>query len=200
MLHVLIYTVKVTLLRITPDAEKLIAEGARVCYASTPKTPDADRKLLKNLREWGHLSMFEHACATFMVEGVSRACTHQLVRHRIASYSQQSQRYVNEQGFEYVTPKTVGDNPEAKKRYDDAIEAVRKAYQELIGIGIPKEDARFLLPNACATKIAVTMNFRELRHFIKLRGAKDAQWEIRELALEMLRILKEKAPNAFDDL
>lgn len=191
---------KVTLLRITPDPDDLIAAGARVCYASQPKSPDANRKLINNLRAWGHMSPFEHASATFMVEGVSRACTHQLVRHRIASYSQQSQRYVNEKGFEYVTPETVSKDTKTKKRYDDAIETVRKAYQELIEIGVPKEDARFLLPNACATKIAVTMNFRELRHFIKVRGAKDAQWEIRQLAQKMLEILKEKAPNAFDDL
>jgi thymidylate synthase (FAD) len=190
----------VTLLRITDEPDGLIAASARVCYASEPKTADANVKLIRNLREWGHMSPFEHASATFMVEGVSRACTHQLVRHRVASYSQQSQRYVNEKGFEYVSPKTVEADPKAKKRYDETVETIRKAYQELIELGVPKEDARFLLPNACATKIAVTMNFRELRHFIKLRGSKEAQWEIRELAQEMLRILKEKAPNAFDDM
>ena len=191
---------KVTLLRVTEDPEGLVASSARICYASEPKTLEANVKLLRNLRSWGHLSMFEHACATFLVEGVSRACTHQLVRHRIASYSQQSQRYVNEEGFEYVTPPTVTERPGAKKAFDEAVEASRVAYKRLIEAGIPKEDARFLLPNATATKIVVTMNFRELRHFIKLRGAKDAQWEIRQLAMEMLRLLKEMAPNAFDDL
>ncbi|MFH0861794.1 MAG: FAD-dependent thymidylate synthase [Candidatus Altiarchaeota archaeon] len=191
---------KVTLLRITQDPEELIASSARICYASEPKAQDADKKLIRNLRDWGHFSAFEHSSATFQVEGVSRACTHQLVRHRIASYNQQSQRYVNEKGFEYVTPATVEKDPKAKKKYDQTVEAVRKAYEELIALGIPKEDARFLLPNACATKIVLTMNFRELRHFIKLRGAKDAQWEIRQLAHEMLAILKEKAPNVFDDL
>ena len=88
----------------------------------------------------------------------------------------------------------------AKERFDEAVEYARKSYKELIDLGVPKEDARFLLPNACATKILVTMNFRELRHFIQLRGAKDAQWEIRHLAAEMLRLLKEKAPNIFDDI
>jgi thymidylate synthase (FAD) len=192
--------VKVSLLRITPDPEELIASSGRVCYASEPKAPDANVKLIRNLRSWGHLSMFEHASATFLIDGVSRACTHQLVRHRIASFSQQSQRYVNEQGFEYVTPQTVKDNPQSKRRFDEAVEFARKSYKELIGMGVPKEDARFLLPNACTTKIVVTMNFRELRHFITMRTEKGAQWEIRELALEILKLMKEKAPNVFDDL
>ena len=192
--------VKVTLLRITPDPEELIASSARICYASEPKTEGANSKLVKNLRNWGHLSTFEHAYATFLIEGVSRACTHQLVRHRLASYSQQSQRYVNEEGFDYVVPHTVEKDAEAKKKYDDAVESARKAYKDLIDSGVPKEDARFLLPNAASTKIVVSMNFRELRHFIQIRSAKGAQWEIRELANEILMILKEKAPNAFDDL
>jgi len=192
--------VKVALLRMSPDPEELIAASARICYASEPKTKDADVKLLRNLRDWGHMSTFEHASATFLIEGVSRACTHQLVRHRIASYSQQSQRYVNAEGFEYVTPPTVSADPKTLKRFDAAVEGARKAYKELVKLGVPKEDARFLLPNACATKIIVTMNFRELRHFVRLRTAKGAQWEISALAREMLRILKEKAPNAFDDI
>ncbi len=192
--------VKVTLLRMSSDPEELIAASARICYASEPKTKEANVKLLRNLREWGHMSTFEHASATFLIEGVSRACTHQLVRHRIASYSQQSQRYVNEEGFEYVTPPTVSQDPKAKKRFDAAVDEARKAYMELVKSGVPKEDARFLLPNACATKIIVTMNFRELRHFVRLRTAKGAQWEISALAKEMLGVLKEKAPNAFDDI
>jgi thymidylate synthase (FAD) len=192
--------VEVTLLRITEDPEGLIASSARICYASEPKIEGADEKLIRNLRSWGHLSTFEHASATFLIEGVSRVCTHQLVRHRLASYSQQSQRYVNEGGFEYVTPPSVEDKPELKAKFDEAVENARKSYKDLIESGVPKEDARFLLPNAVAAKIVVTMNFRELRHFIQLRTAKGAQWEIRALAKQMLKILKEKAPNAFDDL
>jgi len=191
---------KVTLLAITPAPEDIIAKSARVCYASEPKTDGANSKLLRNLRDWGHMSTFEHASATFMIEGVSRALTHQLVRHRIASFSQQSQRYVNEAGFEYVTPPTVLEKKEVKAIFDEAVESARKSYQKLIESGVPKEDARFLLPNACATKIVCTMNFRELRHFIKLRSGKGAQWEIKNLACEMLAILKKKAPDAFDDL
>jgi thymidylate synthase (FAD) len=192
--------VKVTLLRVTDGAEDLIAESARVCYASEPKTKDANVKLIRNLKGWGHMSMFEHASATFVIEGVSRACTHQLVRHRLASYSQQSQRYVNEAGFEYVMPPSVANDEKAKRIFDDAVDGARKAYKGLVDLGVPKEDARFLLPNACATKIVVTMNFRELRHFIKLRTEKGAQWEIAALASEMLRLMKDKAPNVFDDL
>jgi len=191
---------KVSLLRVTDDPEDIIAASARVCYASEPKAEGANEKLIKNLRDWGHMSTFEHAHATFSIEGVSRALTHQLVRHRIASYSQQSQRYVNEAGFEYVIPHTVAAENDAKNLFDDAVEATRVAYEKLIGLGVPKEDARFILPNACATKIVVTMNFRELRHFIKLRSEKGAQWEIRELAQQMLALLKENSPNAFDDL
>jgi thymidylate synthase (FAD) len=192
--------VKVRLLRITENPEELIASAARVCYASTPKGEDANAKLVGNLISWGHMSAIEHACATFEIDGISRACTHQLVRHRLASYNQQSQRYVKEDGFEYVTPESVRKDEKAKRVFEDAVEATRKAYKTLIDSGVPKEDARFILPNACATKIVVTMNFRELRHFIKLRGAKDAQWEIREVALRMLEILKEKAPNVFHDM
>jgi thymidylate synthase (FAD) len=191
---------KVTLLRITEKSEDLIAAAARICYASEPKSPDANAKLIRNLRSWGHMSAFEHASATFLVEGVSRALTHQLVRHRLASYNQQSQRYVNEAGFEYVTPPSVAGNPKAKARFDGAVEALRLAYKDLMEMGVPKEDARFLLPNACASKIALTMNFRELRHFISLRSDKAAQWEIRELAQTMLKMLTEKAPNVFEDV
>ncbi len=191
---------KVSLLRITDNPEDIIAQSARICYASQPKTEDANPQLVRNLRDWGHVSTFEHASASFLVEGVSRALTHQLVRHRLASYSQQSQRYVNEGGFEYVTPATVFGKKDAKKVFDACVEDIRGAYASLIELGIPREDARFLLPNACATKIIVTMNFRELRHFIKLRREKGAQWEINQLAQQMLGLLKEKAPNVFEDL
>ncbi|HHQ45216.1 MAG TPA: FAD-dependent thymidylate synthase [Candidatus Altiarchaeales archaeon] len=182
----------------TPNPEQLIASSARICYMSEAKTADADKTLIRKLRDMGHMSQFEHAVATFDVSGVSRALTHQLVRHRLASYSQQSQRYVDEQGFSYVIPPKVEGR--AKEVFEEAMEAARKSYEKLKELGVPKEDARFVLPNACETRIRVTMNFRELRHFIKLRGEAGAQWEIRELAQIMLKQLKEIAPNAFDDL
>lgn len=185
---------------LTPDPELVIAKSARVCYASEPKKEGDESRLIGKLRDLGHMSVFEHALATFLIEGVSRSLTHQLVRHRLASYSQQSQRYVNEKAFEYITPPTMEGDSNAKHIFDEAMDMSRKSYAKLIDAGIPKEDARFVLPNACSTRIVVSMNFRELRHFIKLRADAKSQWEIRELAKRMLEILKEKAPNAFADL
>jgi thymidylate synthase (FAD) len=191
---------KIRLLRISQAPEDIIASAARICYASTPETPGANKKLVKNLREWGHLSTYEHASATFLIEGVSRACTHQLVRHRLASYNQQSQRYVDESNFKYVTPPSIRKKKSVKKVFDASMKSARQAYVKLIEAGVPKEDARFMLPNATQTKIVVTMNFRELRHFIRLRSTKNSQWEIREVAKKMLEMLKKKAPTAFNDL
>jgi thymidylate synthase (FAD) len=191
---------RVELVDVTADAEKLIAESARTCYQSEAKTSDADKKLVMRLRDMGHLSVFEHAKATFRVSGISRACSHQLVRHRHFSFSQMSQRYVDEEDFGYVTPPEVSKNPKAKKIFDDEVESTRKAYKKLLDAGIKKEDARFILPNAVETELIVTANFRSLREFIKLRKTEAAQWEIRALAEEMLKILKEKAPTAFGDL
>ncbi|MBD3260790.1 MAG: FAD-dependent thymidylate synthase [Candidatus Altiarchaeales archaeon] len=189
---------KVKLTGYTPDPEKHIASAARVCYLSEAKTPDADEKLIAHLINMGHESVLEHSCATFDVSGVSRALTHQLVRHRIASFSQQSQRYVDELGFEYVTPPSL--EGEAREVFMEAMEGAREKYERLRNLGVPKEDARFVLPNACETRITVTMNFRELRHFIKLRSHKSAQWEIRELAQKMLDRLIVIAPKVFEDL
>ncbi|MFH1835590.1 MAG: FAD-dependent thymidylate synthase [Methanobacteriota archaeon] len=191
---------KVELLDLTDDSETLIADSARVCYQSKAKDSKSNVKLIEHLRKLGHLSTFEHAKATFKISGISRACSHQLVRHRHFSFSQMSQRYVNERGFEYVTPPDVEGNSEAKKLFNSQVELARSAYEKLVDSGIRKEDARFLLPNAVATEMIVTANFRSLREFIQLRTTKAAQWEINNLAKEMLAILKEKAPNAFGDL
>ncbi|MFH1404101.1 MAG: FAD-dependent thymidylate synthase [Candidatus Altiarchaeota archaeon] len=191
---------KVKLLKVTSLPEDLIASAARICYASSPKSSSANKSLVKNLRDWGHLSTYEHASATFLVEDVSRACTHQLVRHRLASYSQQSQRYVEESGFKYITPPSIRKNKKAARLFMDQMESARESYRQLVGAGVPKEDARFVLPNATETKIVVTMNFRELRHFITIRSSKSSQWEIRELAEKMAALMKKKAPTAFGDL
>jgi thymidylate synthase (FAD) len=147
----------------------------------------------------GHLSVLEHASAAFRIRGVSRALTHQLVRHRLASYSQRSQRYVSEGGFPYVTPPAIEGDPAAKRRYDDAVENARAAYEDLIALGVKREDARFVLPNATATEIVMTANFREWRHVLELRGHRSAQWEIRRLAVAILKILREYAPATFGD-
>lgn len=184
----------------TPEPEKVIADCARTCYMSEAKTPDADQRLIQKLRDLDHSSQFEHAVATFEITGVSRALTHQLVRHRLASYSQQSQRYVDEKGFGYVTPNSVKDNADALKVFEEFMCSADETYARLKELGVPKEDARFVLPNACESTIRVTMNFRELRHFIRLRGEKGAQWEIRELAALMLDEVRKVAPAVFEDI
>jgi len=188
----------VDLVAYTPKPQEVIAESARVCYLSEARDPDANKGLIRRLRKMGHMSVFEHASATFEVSGISRACSHQLVRHRIASYSQQSQRYVNEGNFSYVTPDTI--DGEALEIYEEFMEKARETYGCLREKGVPKEDARFVLPNACETKIRVTMNFREYRHFIKLRTAEGAQWEIKKLAEKILKQLRDVAPVVFEDL
>ena len=195
----------VELLYSTPDPERAIATAARLCYAPIGAaelmenmTDEQVNKVLKVILESGHGSAIEHASFTFAVEGVSRALTHQLVRHRLASYNQQSQRYVKyKDGVDTITPHTVAENPEAIEVFDKAIEAVMDGYQALLDLGIPAEDARYLLPNATETKIVVTMNARELLHFFGMRCCKRAQWEIRELALAMLDLVKPLAPRVF---
>jgi len=191
--------------------------AARVCYSDkgfeeiwdeTPFTtpydedPENDKALLllKGLIEKGHGSILEHCCFTFSIEGISRACSHQLVRHRIASYSQQSQRYVNGNKFGYVIPPDVESNPNLKSAYENWMKQTMEMYDAFVGNGIKKEDARYILPNATTTNIVVTMNARELLHFISLRSSPRAQWEIRELAQEMLRQLKEVAPVIFGSI
>ena len=134
----------------------------------------------------GHHSVIEHAVFTFSVEGVSRALTHQLVRHRVASFSQQSQRYVSMDSATYVTPHTIEGNADAEKLFDSVMDDIWDAYKKLEGMGIPAEDARYLLPNGCTTNITITMNARELLHFFSLRCCNRAQWEIREMADQML--------------
>lgn len=157
------------------------------------------RALEASLRS-GHESIIEHAVYTFEIKGVSRALTHQLVRHRIASYSQQSQRYVNMDGFEYVIPHSMENHPHFHRDvWEEHMESISEMYRELLDGGIPEEDARYILPNACTTNIIVTMNARELRHFFALRCCERAQWEIRELANKMLEICKEVSPTIFEN-
>ena len=158
-----------------------------------------DLKPLESATASGHESILEHAVYTFEVKGVSRALTHQLVRHRIASYSQQSQRYVNMNEFDYVMPKSIEDNIDAYAKFYQAMDMIDYTYILLKDMGIPEEDARYVLPNACTTNIIVTMNARELRHFFALRCCNRAQWEIRELADKMLELVKPVAPKLFEN-
>jgi thymidylate synthase (FAD) len=145
----------------------------------------------------GHQSVIEHASFTFSIEGISRACSHQLVRHRIASYSQQSQRYVQLSDLDYATPPSILKSDEALKVFKNALKAINEAYNALIKMNIPLEDARYILPNATLTNIVVTMNARELLHFFDLRCCLHAQWEIRGIAWEMLKKVQKVAPKIF---
>ncbi len=195
----------VELLYHTPDPERAIATAARLCYAPVGAAelmetmPDERVKsVLSTIMESGHFSTLEHASYTFAIDGVSRALTHQLVRHRLASFNQQSQRYVKfKDGVEVVVPETVKATPETQAVFDEAIEACVSAYKKLLDAGVPAEDARYLLPNAAESKIVVTMNVRELLHFFDLRCCNRAQWEIREMAHRMLELARPTAPFVF---
>ncbi|PKQ10284.1 MAG: thymidylate synthase (FAD) [Actinobacteria bacterium HGW-Actinobacteria-9] len=197
----------VRLLSSTPDPERAVAVAARVCYAPVGAAElmdamddEAVRRVLRTIMTSGHFSALEHVSYTFAIDGVSRAMTHQLVRHRLASYNQQSQRYVSyaEEPC-FIVPPDVADDPQALSVYEAACDAAFAAYRALVDAGVEAEDARYLLPNAMETKIVVTMNVRELLHFFELRCCKRAQWEIRELALAMLELAEPTAPYIFAD-
>ena len=167
----------VTLIQATPNPVETIAQIASICYDSDPKNPMA---LVKHLYNNGHLSVMEHIYFTFKIEGISRACSHQLVRHRHCSFTQRSQRYCSEEGFDYVTPSSL----ERSSFHGDMIDIQDwyRAYQDL---GVPNEDARYLLPNACTTSLYLSCNLRELIHMANERLCTRAQWEIRNLVREM---------------
>ena len=156
------------------------------------------KKALDHALASGHESVLEHWSATFAIEGISRACSHQLVRHRLASYSQVSQRYVNMDGFEYVTPESI-ENWNCVNEYEYIMGEIQHIYNHLVKMGVPEEDARYVLPNACCTNIVVTMNGRQLRKFFMLRCCNRAQWEIREMANLMLAEVKQVAPIIFEN-
>ena len=193
----------VILIAHTPEAEKVVAMAAKICYAKDVSIKKLQKKINDNdvsafitkLLESGHESPFEHISFTFGIEGISRACSHQLVRHRMASFSQRSQRYCFEDGFNYIEPDDMND--EEDKFFRDFMRHSKEVYSKLIDKGVKPEDARMVLPNACETKIIVTMNARELLHFFKLRCCKRAQKEIREVAFMMKNICRKVAPNVF---
>ena len=219
---------KVTLLAHTPDPERTVAFAAKLCYSSSGiedlrdgLTPEKISSFVEMLADMGHESPIEHVSFTFGIEGVSRACTHQLVRHRIASYSQKSQRYVTEGQFGYIIPPEIAEDEKVAKLFVDAMEADQKAYDDIaealkekhlktfLGEGFDEktakrmaekkaiEDARFVLPNACETKIVVTMNARTLMNFFHHRCCNRAQWEIKAVADLMLKEVSAVAPNLF---
>lgn len=197
----------VELLYHTPDPERAIATAARLCYAPVGAAElmetmpeERVRSVLTTIMSSGHFSTLEHASYTFAIDGVSRALTHQLVRHRIASFNQQSQRYVKfTDGVAVVKPESVAASPEKEAVFDEAVEACVTAYRKLLDAGVPAEDARYLLPNAAESKIVVTMNVRELLHFFSLRCCNRAQWEIRDMAHRMLELARPTAPFVFAD-
>lgn len=219
---------KVELLAYTQDADKLVSAAAKLCYAKSDigtlmenLTDEKVASFLNLLGELGHESPVEHASFTFGIEGVSRALLAQITRHRIASFSVQSQRYVDKSGFDYIMPPEISDIPEAKELFEKEMEHDAKVYDRLRSMLIEKhteaflaegksekearsaaekkanEDARFVLPNACDTRIIMTMNARSLYNFFALRCCNRAQWEIRALACEMLRLVKGVAPLLF---
>ncbi len=219
---------KVELLEHTPEPERVIAAAAKLCYSEVgvddileKMTPESCEKFINMLMSLGHESPVEHVCFTFAIEGVSRSLLAQLTRHRIASYSVQSQRYVGKENFDYIIPPEIEAVPEAKELFVQAMESDRETYRKLNEILAAKhketmlsdgkdektaskdakkkaqEDARYVLSNACDTKIVMTMNVRSLYNFFALRTCSRAQWEIRELATEMLRLVKGVSPILF---
>ena len=246
---------KVKIIAHTPEPDKVVAQAGKLCYSAvgvdqiTQKlTEEEIARYVNMLASIGHESPLEHVSFTFAIEGISRACTHQIVRHRIASYSQQSQRYVKLEQFEYIIPPAIESNPEAKRIFIETMKRDQKAYDELVDLLLEDilidkhaadfgscikevlkenpdvapdrskvldlyaekffedyrkaekqaiEDARYVFPNACETKIVVTMNARSLLHFFNVRCCNRAQWEIREMATEMLKECKKIAPALF---
>ena len=193
------YNVEVKLLAVTPEAEKLIETAGRLCWDTQDKTGTMPDRIQKWI-EVGHESMIEHACATFYIRA-SRVLTHELVRHRLASYSQRSQRYVRENEPRYIEPPEIKEKSDsAHEQFERAMKACWESYKDLLAKGIKPEIARYVLPNACETQIICTWNFREIRHIIKLRTSKRALPEIRAVASEIGKIAREIAPQVFQDL
>jgi thymidylate synthase (FAD) len=204
---------KVILIKHTPNPEQTVAMAAKLCYSPSDieslkdKIQAKDQKnFVERLIKMGHMSPVEHTSFSFAIEGISRACSHQLVRHRLASYSQQSQRYVSEaSGFDYIIPPSIKADKELKKYFESAMKQAQEAYANIVkklnDNGVKGEsanqDARFVLPNAAETKIIVTMNARELLHFFHQRCCNRAQWEIRQMADKMLALAKKTAPVIF---
>lgn len=184
------------------DPELLIEYAARTCWRSHDKhtSPEDTARIIGTLLSRQHLSAIEHASATFEIRGISRACSHQLVRHRIASYSQESQRYVRVDELDYVTPASIADDQAALKPYRLIMEQAHEVYRTLLSLGVAPQDARFCLPNATTTNLVATFNFREMLHIFKLRISPQAQWEIRDVAVRMLELVYPIAPAVFGDI
>ncbi len=189
----------VELMALTPEPERVIEQAGRTCYLSFDRIEDDSYQgFIRRLIKMGHESPLEHAYATFRIRNCSRAMTHQLVRHRLMAVSQQSQRYVNEDEFAYVVPESMP--AEFLDDFHQDMKVIQQMYRKWRDRGLRKEDARFVLPNACTSEIVVSANFREWRHIFKLRTSAKAQWEIRDVCRAMLATLVECAPACFDDI
>ena len=196
----------IELIKYTPEPEKTVAIAARVCYSPRNAkeiyenmSDEEVKKLIRFLIKAGHHSAIEHASFTFIVDGISRACSHQLVRHRLASYSQQSQRYVEyKRNLEYVTPQSIKDKKDLSQKFEEFQQKSFNLYKYFLKNKISSEDARYVLSNAFPTQIIITMNARELLHLFTLRCCERAQWEIREMAYKMLNKVKKVAPTIFE--
>lgn len=196
---------RVVLLSHTQDPERTVAAAIRLCYSSVgidsiqERIDDAEAaRLIQKVLGLGHYSVLEHASFTFGIEGISRACSHQLVRHRLASYSQQSQRYVKMKDLEFYTPPAIAANAQAAARYTTAIGELRRCYDELLAAGFEAEDARYVLPNAAGTSVIMSANARSLLNFFELRLCSRAQHEIRRLAELMLSEVRKTASTLFE--
>lgn len=197
----------VILLSHTHDPDALVAAAARICYRDVTASEllkgeekNLSRSLIADLFRSGHTSTFEHVSFTFGIDGLSRVASHQLVRHRLASFSQQSQRYVkmSPDPEAVIIPPSIQANPEALSLFTESVRKSQETYAQLNALGIPKEDARFILPHGHSTRLVMTMNARELHHFFGLRLCRRAQWEIHELAKKMLALCREIAPVLFE--
>jgi thymidylate synthase (FAD) len=193
------YDIEVRLMAITPGSEELVEQAGRLCYGSGDKAGTNEKWLQTRIKQ-GHESLIEHASATFYIKA-SRALTHELVRHRVASYSQRSQRYVRESRPDYITPpELVAGDKEVAAIFEQAMSSAWRSYRQLLEAGVKAEIARYVLPNACATEIICTWNFREIRHIVKLRTSPAALPEMREVAEKIKGIMKAEAPSVFADL
>lgn len=193
----------VILVSCTPEPERVVGTAMRQSryrggVRDIKLTEEQSKHLIELALKLGHFSVFEHITFTFAIEGISRACSHQFVRHRLFSFTQQSQRYVKEEGFEFIIPESISNRKKVLEKFINLMNETDSLYSEMLKEGIPAEDARFVLPNATETKIVATANGRELMHFFKLRLDVHAQWEIRALAEKMFQIVAQVAPNIFN--
>jgi thymidylate synthase (FAD) len=187
----------ITLEHITPNAEELISKYSAVCYNSDTTDPIKNNKRIKHLMKVKHLSTLRHAIATFRVEGISRACSHQFVRSKHLDFLQRSQRYCSEDGFEVVKPEMTVVQ---ELCFQETITHIHSTYDALVASGMKKEDARMVLPNAATTELIVTGNLQSWKDFIALRTVPAAQYEIRQVALGIERVLQAECPNVFGEL